>query len=242
MPGNEPAEASNLDRVMSLKLRIQSLWNEVRRRKVFRAASIYLVAMWTLALGAAELFPAFGVPNWGVRLIVIVGVIGFPLVVAGAWLFEITAHGVVLDAVAKEHRQRGSTTRIVASSATTTWAQTRHIEASWRDDAGEHSAQFSTGFILGRDTVAEVHIEDPRISRLHARVSYERGQWWIEDLASRNGTNVNGILITDKVPLGEQAEVYLYEGGRPIHLRVRRALPVSPEPAGSDGAGPSRAP
>jgi hypothetical protein len=224
-------------RTMSFRMRTRTFWAEVRRRKVFRAASIYLVAMWTLSLGAAELFPAFGIPEWAIRLIVIVGVLGFPLVVMGAWVFEITSQGVVLDRVAKAHREQGDSTHAAISSSTTTWAQTRHIEAAWQDDGGEHAAHFATGFILGRDAIAELCIDDPRISRLHARVSYERGQWWIEDLTSRNGTNVNGILITDKVPLGEAADVYLYEGGRPIHLRVRRRNPVVPAPGGGAGTG-----
>jgi hypothetical protein len=214
------------------------LWIEVRRRKVFRAASIYLVAMWTLSLGAAELFPAFDIPDWGVRLLVIVGVLGFPLVVVAAWVFEITSEGVVLDHVAKAHREQGDATRIGVSSATTTWAQTRHIQASWQDDSGAHDKQFSTGFILGRDASAELRIDDPRISRLHARVGYERGQWWIEDLSSRNGTNVNGHLITDKVPVGDAADIYLYEGGQPIRLRVRHTNLMGPTPG---AAGPAEA-
>lgn len=220
---------------MSLRVRTRSFWREVRRRKVFRAASIYLVAMWTLALGAAELFPAFGIPDWAVRLVVVVGVLGFPLVVIGAWVFEITSLGVVLDRVAKAHREQGDSTRVAVSSATTTWAQTRHIEAAWQDEGGKHVEHFSTGFILGRDAVAELRIDDPRISRLHARVSYERGQWWIEDLSSRNGTNVNGCLITDKTPLGDAADVYLYEGGQPIRLRVRHSAPATPGPVHGNG-------
>lgn len=218
-----------------LRTRIAEIWSEIRRRKVFRAASIYLVAVWTVSLGAAELFPAFGLPDWSVRLVVILGIVGFPLVVAGAWVFEITSQGVVLDRVARANRGRGDTTRLV-SSGTTTWAQTRRIAASWRDGSGERSADYSRAFILGRDPVADLRIDDPRISRLHARVTYERGMWWIEDLSSRNGTNVNGVLITEKTPLGDDAEIRLYEGATPIRLRVRHH-PVLPET--SDGVEPA---
>lgn len=221
---------------MELTRRIANFWSEVRRRKVFRAASIYLVMVWTLSLGAAELFPAFALPDWSVRLVVILGIVGFPLVVTGAWLFEITSHGVVLDRVAQAHRGRGDTTRL-AATGTTTWAQTRHIAVIWRDANGEHAADYSRAFILGRDPVAELCIDDPRISRLHARVSYERGMWWIEDLSSRNGTNVNGVLITQKTPLGDDAEVRLFDGAAPIHLRVRQRPGDAARPA--DAATPA---
>lgn len=223
---------------MSLLNRTKSFFSEVRRRKVFRAASIYLVAMWTLSLGAAELFPAFGIPEWGVRFFVIAGILGFPLVVVAAWAFEITSEGVVLDRVAKAHRSQPAVTTVGPSSSTTTWAQTRHIVATWADDSGGHEKQFSTGFIMGRDPVAELKIDDPRISRLHARVSYERGQWWIEDLSSRNGTNVNGRLITEATPLGDLADIYLYEGGRRVTLVVRHN--GSPQLAAADDGNVSK--
>jgi hypothetical protein len=226
---------------MGLMQRVGRFFSEVRRRKVFRAASIYVVAIWTLSMGAAELFPAFGVPDWGLRLFVIAAVLGFPLVVIGAWALEITSEGVVLDRVAKVLRENPDRTRIGASSSTTTWAQTQHIVATWQDESGEHAKEFSTGFIMGRDTVAELRIDNPRISRLHARVSYERGRWWIEDLSSRNGTNVNGHLILEKTPLEESADVYLYEGGLPLTLQVRRNNTGAPGPpaAGSDDAAES---
>lgn len=200
--------------------RLVAFWSEVRRRKVFRAGSIYLIAMWTLSLGAAELFPAFGIPDWAVRMFVIAGVLGFPLVLVGAWVFEITSEGVVLDRVAKQPRQPADATQIDAGAATTTWAQRHEVTVHWEDESGRHDRSFQGDFVMGRDRLAELCIDDPRISRLHARVTYERGMWWIEDLASRNGTNVNGRLITDKTPIGEGGMVRLYEGGEPISLRV----------------------
>lgn len=208
--------------------RLRRFWAEVRRRKVFRAGSIYLIAFWTLSLGAAELFPAFGIPDWGVRLFVIGGALGFPLVLVGAWLFEITSAGVVLDKYANDPSARSDAlTRVESGTATTTWAQNHQVSVRWEDDSGTHEREFMGDFVMGRDPMATLCIDDPRISRLHARVSYERGMWWIEDLGSRNGTNLDGRLITEKSPLGEATVVRLYDGGYPVSIRVGKLEPAT---------------
>lgn len=207
-------------RPQGIRSRVVGFLVELRRRKVFRAGSIYLIAMWTLALGAAELFPAFGLPDWGVRLFVIAGILGFPLVIIGAWLFEITSEGVLLDHAARSPRQDTAMTELGSGATTTMWVQAHQVNVSWEDESGAHEQSFLTDFVMGRDPSAGLWIDDPRISRLHARVSYERGLWWIEDLDSRNGTNVDGRLITSKTPLEGHATVYLYDRGHPITLDI----------------------
>jgi DNA-binding NtrC family response regulator len=52
--------------------------------------------------------------------------------------------------------------------------------------------------VVGRATLADVCIDDERMSRQHARLSCEQGVVWVEDLKSRNGTRVNGAMITEK--------------------------------------------
>ncbi len=54
--------------------------------------------------------------------------------------------------------------------------------------------------ILGRDPICELCLDDEAISARHAKFSYHHGQWWIEDLHSTNGTNLNqGRLQTPTV-------------------------------------------
>jgi TolB-like protein len=67
---------------------------ELRRRNVYKIAVAYAVAGWALAQGIAQVFPVFDVPNWAVRLIVILIIMGFPVAVVLAWAFEITPEGV----------------------------------------------------------------------------------------------------------------------------------------------------
>ena len=54
-----------------------SLYNELKRRNVFRVAIAYLAGSWLLTEVADTLFPAFGIPDWGFRFVVIVLALGF---------------------------------------------------------------------------------------------------------------------------------------------------------------------
>ena len=65
-----------------------------------------------------------------------------------------------------------------------------------------------------------MHLDNNRISRLHAKVSYEKGCWWIIDLSSRNGTVLNGERITEATPLEDENEVQLFESAPPVHISL----------------------
>src|SRR5438477_8587284 len=78
---------------------------ELKRRNVYKVAVAYAVAGWALSQGIAQVFPVFDVPNWAIRMIVLLIVLGFPVAVVFAWFFEITPEGVkrteVADAMPK---------------------------------------------------------------------------------------------------------------------------------------------
>ncbi|HYY34736.1 MAG TPA: FlgO family outer membrane protein [Candidatus Binatia bacterium] len=71
-----------------------NIFAELKRRNVYKVAVAYIVAGWALAQGIAQVFPVFDVPNWIVRLIVVLIVIGFPFALIFAWAYEITPEGV----------------------------------------------------------------------------------------------------------------------------------------------------
>ena len=72
----------------------KNFFGELKRRNVYKVAVAYVVAGWALTQGIAQVFPVFDVPNWVVRLIVFLIVIGFPIALILAWAFEITAEGL----------------------------------------------------------------------------------------------------------------------------------------------------
>jgi TolB-like protein/Tfp pilus assembly protein PilF len=75
-------------------VKIDNFFAELKRRNVYKVAVAYIVAGWALAQGIAQVFPVFDIPNWVIRLIVLLIIIGFPVAVVLAWAFEITPEGI----------------------------------------------------------------------------------------------------------------------------------------------------
>jgi serine/threonine-protein kinase len=66
----------------------------LKRRHVYRVAIAYAVVAWLLIQVATQVFPFFEIPNWVVRLVVLVSVLGFPISLIIAWAFEMTPQGM----------------------------------------------------------------------------------------------------------------------------------------------------
>jgi TolB-like protein/thioredoxin-like negative regulator of GroEL len=71
-----------------------SLYHELKRRNVFRVAIAYLALAWVLTEVAGTLFPAFGIPDWGFRFVVILFAFGFVLALIISWAYELTPEGL----------------------------------------------------------------------------------------------------------------------------------------------------
>ncbi|MEY2500933.1 MAG: hypothetical protein QOI07_1267 [Verrucomicrobiota bacterium] len=67
---------------------------ELKRRNVYKVAVAYAVAAWLLIQVATQVFPFFEIPNWAVRLVVVLLALGFPVALILAWAFEITPEGI----------------------------------------------------------------------------------------------------------------------------------------------------
>ncbi len=85
-----------------------SFFAELKRRNVYKVAVAYMVAGWALSQGIAQVFPVFDVPNWVIRSIVVLIIIGLPVALILAWMFEITPEGIkrtkAADAVGQHSR------------------------------------------------------------------------------------------------------------------------------------------
>jgi TolB-like protein/Tfp pilus assembly protein PilF len=71
-----------------------SFFAELKRRNVYKVAVAYIVAGWALSQGIAQVLPVFDIPNWVVRFIVILIILGLPVALGLAWAFEITPEGI----------------------------------------------------------------------------------------------------------------------------------------------------
>jgi len=71
-----------------------SFFSELKRRNVYKVAIAYAVVGWLLVQVATQVFPFLEIPNWAIRLIILLVAIGFPIALVIAWAFELTPEGL----------------------------------------------------------------------------------------------------------------------------------------------------
>ena len=72
-----------------------TFFKELKERNVVKVAIIYIVTGWLLIQVATAVFPHFGIPDWAVRLVVLLIALGFPIALIMAWALELTPEGIV---------------------------------------------------------------------------------------------------------------------------------------------------
>jgi serine/threonine-protein kinase len=83
-----------------------NFFTELKRRNVYKVAIAYAVVAWLLMQIASQIFPFFEIPNWAVRLVVLLLIIGFPIALIIAWAFEATPEGIKRTEAADAAGQR----------------------------------------------------------------------------------------------------------------------------------------
>src|SRR5436305_10677920 len=69
-------------------------FEEVKRRKVYRVAAAYIIAAGGIIQLASATFQAWELPNWSLRLVILLLLVGFPIALILAWAFDITLQGI----------------------------------------------------------------------------------------------------------------------------------------------------
>jgi adenylate cyclase len=99
----------------------RNFFAELKRRNVYKVAIAYAVVAWLLIQIATQVFPFFDVPNWAVRLVVLLLIIGFPIALILAWAFELTPEGIKrTDVVSPEQSNRARTGKTLNLAIITT--------------------------------------------------------------------------------------------------------------------------
>jgi TolB-like protein len=75
-------------------MNLRDFFSELKRRNVYKVAVAYAVVGWLLMQIASQIFPFFDIPNWVVRLVVLILIVGFPVALIIAWAFEVTPEGI----------------------------------------------------------------------------------------------------------------------------------------------------
>jgi len=88
MPADNPGANGHASKPM------KRLFIELRRRRVFRTAALYIVGAWLVLQVADVVFPALDIPERAVRYVLFGAVLGFPAVLVFGWFFDIGADGI----------------------------------------------------------------------------------------------------------------------------------------------------
>jgi TolB-like protein/Tfp pilus assembly protein PilF len=83
----------------------KEFFGEAKRRNVYKVAAAYAVAGWLLIQVATQVFPFLEIPNWAIRLVILLTALGFPVAVVIAWAFELTPEGIKRTDAADAARQ-----------------------------------------------------------------------------------------------------------------------------------------
>ena len=88
---------------------MSGFFEEVKRRKVYRVAAAYIIAAGGIIQLASAAFPAWELPNWALRLVIVLLLVGFPIALILAWAFDVTPQGIRATpsvAAPRTHRRR----------------------------------------------------------------------------------------------------------------------------------------
>ncbi|HEY3042238.1 MAG TPA: tetratricopeptide repeat protein [Pyrinomonadaceae bacterium] len=94
---------------------MSGFFEELQRRKIYRVAAAYIVAAGFLIQIASAVFPAWELPNWSLRLVIALLLIGFPIALILAWAYDITAQGIQVTPTTGAHRRRNLILLIVTA-------------------------------------------------------------------------------------------------------------------------------
>src|SRR5436853_3014472 len=103
---------------------MSNFFEELQRRKVYRVAAAYIIAAGFIIQIGSAVFPAWELPNWTLRLVVVLLLIGFPIALILSWAYDVTAQGIRATPTASvpgTHRRRNLillvATGVIASAA-----------------------------------------------------------------------------------------------------------------------------
>jgi hypothetical protein len=201
--------------------RIQQFASELLRRKVVRLVGAYIAVLWLLLQGYASLYPAFGAPDWTLRVFMITGIAAIPVLAFFSWKYDIVPPQIIKDAKDLE-----------SSNPALSWAMVRHdhrhagyVLLRWNDDDGSpREKRFFKPVTIGREPNNDIELSDQRVSRHHAVLWAEDGTWRVRDLDSANGTFIGHSRVTGSESLPQSCDLRFHANGPIVSVHI--ALPA----------------
>jgi TolB-like protein len=182
--------------------RLQQLVTELRRRRIFRAAGVYIVAAWVAVQVASLVFPAVNVPDVALRYVWIAAILLFPLVIIFAWFYDLTLAGLTRTPPADasdnfDFSLRSADYVILSALAVVSVAITMQLTASIRDtepvttlEYGNSDIKSNSIAVLPLDNLSGRPEQQYFVSGMHEAI--------IADLARISGVRVISRTSTEQ--------------------------------------------
>src|SRR6476659_6901628 len=96
---------------------MSGFFQELQRRKVYRVAAAYVIAAGFIIQIGSAVIPAWELPAWTLRLVIVLLLIGFPIALILAWAYDVTPQGIqATPKVPGGHRRRNVALLVVAGA------------------------------------------------------------------------------------------------------------------------------
>jgi FHA domain len=193
---------------------------ELFRRKVVRVVGAYIAILWLLLQGFASLFPVLGIADWILRALIVIGIGAIPIVAFFSWKYDIVAPQIVRDIKDVEAKNPGLS-----------WARLRHdtknagyLLLTWGGNPPPVvEKRFFQPVAIGREANNDIELTDDRVSRHHAVLWAEDGEWHVRDLESANGTYIGHTRVVGSVKLPGSCDLRFHANGPVVRVHVAKS-------------------
>ena len=205
-----------------------SFFEELKRRNVFRVGAAYAVIAWLLIQVADVLLPRLGAPEWFVNALMLVIVLGFPVALVIAWVFEVTPDGIVtqdaVDAGAKT--TSGKKLNAVIISALLLAVIFMAVDNYVLDDSVPAPVTASTNTIAPNDEILETAGLDKSIAVLpFANLSNDPDQEFFSDGLAEE--LLNKLAQVGDLRVAARTSSFFYKGRNEDTREIGQALGVN---------------
>ena len=218
------ARSPRLILVKEAAMNWRTFLGELQRRNVYRVAVTYAVVSWVLIQIATQVFPFFEIPNWAVRVVVLLLLLGFPLALILAWAFELTAEGfkrtedVPLDKSIRSHTGRKLlAVAAVAAALAAGLFLVQIARRPWKESDQELARTAATAQTIPEKSIAVLPFSN--LSAEQENVFFTDG---IQDEILANLAKVADLKVISR------SSVTVYTAGAPRNIReIGRQLGVA---------------
>ena len=212
-----------------------SLFSELKRRNVFRVAIAYLALAWLLTEVAGTLFPVFGVPDWGVRFLVIMFALGFVPALIISWVYELTPEGIKReeDVIREASVTHLTAKRLDVFTIGLIVVALAFILADRLWFSPSLVTQTATPVAAGTDSVHTVNLEESDFQYRHKSIavlpfvdmSESRDQGWFADGLTEE--ILNTLVRTPDLMVSSRTSSFAYRGTQTPIPQIARELGVA---------------